>query len=309
MNMAHGYSRVTLRQAIDLMGPHTWCASIMPVLLSCALCFRAQGYLPIAMSLILLAICVLLQSAVNVINDYFDYVKGVDDINDNLEPSDAVLLYNRIDPGSVKALAIGLIAVSFLLGIYVIYIAGVAPLAIALIGAAIIYLYSGGKLPISYLPIGEIVSGLVMGSLIPLACYISLAKATLFAADTWSVLLFTIPEVIGIALIMMTNNGSDIEKDIKAKRKTLPSILGRNKTSIIYNSLIAIWVASIFAIVFVFSPDSWIYLVFMLFIAFPLIKNLASNKLDPKARIASMSQICSLNIIMNTFYAFCIIAN
>ena len=40
---------------------------------------------------------------------------------------------------------------------------------IALIGAMFVIVYSAGKSPVSYLPLGEIISGFVMGGMIPLA--------------------------------------------------------------------------------------------------------------------------------------------
>ncbi len=112
-----------------------------------------------------------MQAAVNTFNDYFDYVKGTDSAEDNVEVSDAVLIYNNVNPRHALYLAIGFLAVAFLLGIYPIMVAGATPLVIAAIAAVIVVLYSGGKTPISYLPIGEAVSGIVMGGLIPLACY------------------------------------------------------------------------------------------------------------------------------------------
>ncbi|MFR1639839.1 MAG: hypothetical protein ACLSVD_12190 [Eggerthellaceae bacterium] len=35
----------------------------------------------------MLVICVLMQSAVNMFNDYYDYVKGADSADDNVDPT------------------------------------------------------------------------------------------------------------------------------------------------------------------------------------------------------------------------------
>ena len=165
------YRPLTPKMAWLLAAPHTWPAAIMSCLVAAAAAYAGTGTLSVTMTCALLVICILMQAAVNTLNDYFDYVKGTDSKEDNVDPSDDVLVYNNVNPRAALALAVGLLIVAFLLGIYAIVVAGWIPLVIALIGALIVFLYSGGKTPISYLPIGEAVSGVVMGGLIPLACY------------------------------------------------------------------------------------------------------------------------------------------
>ncbi len=160
---------------------------------------------------VLLVICVLMQSAVNTFNDYYDYVKGADSADDNVDPTDAVLVYNNVNPRAALALAVGFLAAAFLLGAYVIWIAGWIPLAIGAAGAVVVVLYSAGKTPISYLPIGELVSGFVMGGLIPLACYQALSGTFDLRALLWAV-----PTILGVGLIMFTNNTCDVEKDVES---------------------------------------------------------------------------------------------
>ena len=77
------------------------------------------------MCLTLLLIVILMQSAVNTFNDYYDYVKGTDSAEDNVEESDAVLVYNDINPKSALRLAIGFLVLAFALGIYAIVKAGI----------------------------------------------------------------------------------------------------------------------------------------------------------------------------------------
>lgn len=77
--------------------------------------------------------------------------------------------------------------------------------------------YSAGKTPVSYLPIGEAVSGGVMGGLIPLACYQALTGDL-----NWLMLLWAVPEIIGVGLIMMTNNTCDMRKTFPLAAKRCP---------------------------------------------------------------------------------------
>ena len=73
------YSPLTPSLAFQLAAPHTWVAAIMPVLFSIEYsAITYSGKVSILLALILLAICILMQSAVNVLNDYFDFKKGAD---------------------------------------------------------------------------------------------------------------------------------------------------------------------------------------------------------------------------------------
>lgn len=311
----------------QLAAPHTWPASIFPVLLAVALAIAAGGRFETIdtgycfagvpsggsgevgtvsglMVCVLLVICVCLQSAVNTINDYFDYVKGTDTADNQDDPTDAVLVYNNVNPKSALHFAIGLIVVAFLLGAYVIWCAGWIPLVIACVGVVIIFLYSGGRTPISYLPIGELVSGFTMGGLITLACY----QALTLRFD-WMVLLYAVPVMLGIALIMMTNNGCDIEKDVLAHRRTLPVLLGYGRTVKAYHGIIFCWMVSICVIVLVFFTPGWIVLPFMLLAVHPLGRALLANPLKPATRGPAFAQCTNLNIALGTFYAAAIIAS
>ncbi len=292
--------RLTPKLMLQLAAPHTWPGSVMPVLGSVAMAYRATDTLQAPMALLLLIICVLMQSTANALNDYFDFKRGADSEEDDVAVDDAVLVYNDVNPRSVLIYALGMLACAFALGIIVIVHAGWVPLAIALTGAIVVALYSGGKTPISFLPIGEAVSGTVMGLLIPAACFYVLTNG-MFTAF---VILWSIPFALGIGLIMLTNNTCDIEKDIEAGRRTLPVCTGRQYARKLYHILLVLWVLLITLIVLVqFERSLWVIL-FMLFACIPLVKALWANPLLPKTRIAAMGQICSVNVALGTFYAF-----
>jgi 1,4-dihydroxy-2-naphthoate octaprenyltransferase len=250
------------------------------------------------MTILLLVICVLLQSAVNTINDYFDCVKGSDSTDDNVEVDDAVLIYNDINPKEALYFSLGLIVCAFLLGIPCIIQAGVTPLVIALIGVACVFLYSGGRTPISYLPIGEIISGFVMGGLISLACYDVLTNELNFLVLVWA-----IPIIIAIALIMLTNNTCDIEKDIEAKRSTLSVLIGRKKARALYHVLMILGAVIAAINILVFFTNGWIICIFGALACIGAFKALWNNPLIAKSRIAAMGQVCTYTVVLGAFYA------
>lgn len=302
--MKDKYSKLKPSMILNLAAPHTWAASIIPVLL--AVCTAlSQGYdISVTLSITLLVISVLLQSAVNTINDYFDYIKGADTDSDNLEASDSVLVFNDINPKAALYTAIIFVIVALLLGIYCIYASGFFCLLIACIGICAVALYSGGKLPISYLPIGEVVSGFVMGGLITYACY----NVLTLDVCPW-ILVVSIPIIINIALIMLTNNTSDIEKDKAVNRRTLPTLLGRERSAILYKVLIVLSYLSIFVICLIWFANSLFLYPFLFLISLPFAMRLMKSGLVPKARIASMGQICDFNIATGIMYCLMILSS
>lgn len=298
------HSKFTFKTALQLAAPHTWSGSILPVLLalSCALAFGFEAS-PLLVC-ILLAISVFMQASVNTLNDYFDFVKGVDSAEDNLDVDDAALVYSNVSPNSALRFAVALLAAAFLLGVYVIWVAGWVPLAIAVVGAAVVFAYSAGKTPISYLPIGEVVSGFVMGCLVTVACYFSITLTF-----GWEVFVWSLPLVLQIGLIMLTNNTCDIEKDVEAGRRTLPVLLGRPRSIAVYRSIVAVDYLAIVAVVFAWFPEGAIILPFLALLSLPLAMNIWKCPFDQASRIQAMSLVTSFNAYMGCMYCICIVAS
>lgn len=297
------YSSLTPKLMIQLAAPHTWPAAIMP----CFFAYAAAAVtttVSITTTIVLLCICILMQASVNTFNDYYDYVKGADSKDDGVDPTDAVLVYNKVNPRSVLIFAVSLLVLAFAAGAYIIYCAGLIPLVIGVIGAVIVVFYSAGKTPISYLPIGECVSGVVMGGLIPLACYQALTLQLNFLVLIWA-----LPFIIGIGLIMMTNNTCDIEKDRISLRKTLPTLLDRPKTRTLYHGLIVVWFIAIIAIIALWYTPGLLVCLFMLLAGFPIAQALRKNPLINQTRIAAMGSITSLNVVLGAFYTAAIFAS
>lgn len=296
------YASLTPRLVMQLAAPHTWPAAILPVVFACAYAAVTTQHLSVVAVVVLLAICVLMQSSVNTINDYYDYVKGSDTTTNQDDPTDAVLVYNNVSPRSALVTALLFLFVSLCLGVYVIFVAGWVPLAIGLIGAVIVILYSAGKTPISYLPLGEFVSGFTMGILMPLACFQVLT-------DTFSFLfvLLSLPYFCGIALIMFTNNACDIEKDKESGRKTLAILLGAERARSFYRATMLFWVGCVIVLVAIFFPTGLLMVLFMLLILWPIMQRLWSNPLTAPKRGEAMSACLFMNIIVGMFYVCAIL--
>ena len=300
------YTKLSPSLAFQLAGPHTWVAAVTPILLAYTYTgIVYSGNINFFLALILLIISVAMQSAVNVLNDYFDFKKGTDSLENSSEDAfDAVLVYHNINPKTVLIFAIALLVVAGALGIYLVIITGWPLLVIGILGALAVVLYSAGRTPISYLPIGEFVSGIVMGGLITLAsCYVLSGILDL------RVLLISLPCIVGIGMILFTNNTCDIEKDILAHRKTLSVVLGRQTAMRIYRATIVLWLLIIMAIVGIFYAPGMLFLLLLLLAAFPTMRAIFANPINQKSRDGAMAQIITLNILFIAFYCIALLAS
>ena len=283
MQSENNYRPLTARKALQLSAPHTCAASLCPSLFGVAYA-SLKGFPPgVFRGVSLVAACVLLQSAVNTLNDYVDFVKGTDSAADNVEENDAVLIYGGIRPESARNLGLIYLAAGLLSGAF---------------GALTVLLYSGGPLPVSSLPIGEAVSGFVMGGLIPLG-----AAAASDGRLHPELLFYSLPFILGIGLIMMSNNGCDIEKDLRAGRRTLPSVLGRERTLKLYRFLTVLWIILLFLLPVVLSGKSGLLCgVLLLLFAGKRFRSILSLKLLPEQRVRQMKGIAAANMTGNGAY-------
>ena len=217
--------RACLRAAVELAAPYTWPAAVTPVLLGTLWALLTGAALRPYVALAVLAAAVLLQSAVNTLNDYVDFVSGLDTAQSCADETDAALVYRGVPSRFALALGGGFLLAAAALGALLVWQCGAGLLVFAGAGLAAILLYVLPGVSLAALPLGEALSGIAMGCVLTLA-----AAAAQGAALGPAALLWCAPAVLTVGSIMLTNNGCDIEKDRDAGRKTLPVLLGRKKT-------------------------------------------------------------------------------
>lgn len=217
--------RITVRVAISMTTPGAVLLSATaPALLGVLLASETLGTAPsLGLSALLVLIPTLMNAAVDVLNDYYDYVRGNDTAQNIVSESDAPLAYHRVaDPRPALWLGMALLVAAALMGVYVVWRTGLIPAVIGLAGMLILLTYSGGKLPTSHLPIGEALAGFTMGGLVPLGVY-----AALTGRVDGVILYRCIPMMFIVSQFMLVNNTCDMERDRLAGRRTLPILIGR----------------------------------------------------------------------------------
>lgn len=298
------YQKITPKVIFQLAAPHSWApASIIPSLFAGVLAL-GQGGFSVGMFYILLCAAILMHSAANSLNDYYDFIRGTDTLDNSPENDDAILVYNNFDPAKVRLVGISFLLASLALGAYVVAKTNYIPLIIGAIGALTVIAYSAGQHPLSYLPLGEFTSGVVMGILLPIAIYAALTDEM-----NWRLFYYCLPLMMGIAMIMLTNNCCDIERDREAGRKTLPILLGRSRACILHHILMLAWILLVAVILFHhFRAGLFVLPLGLLFGRHTLI-NLFTAKLTPLCRGYHMLDIYKGNLWINGAYTLCVLVS
>ena len=99
--------KLTVRMAVGLAAPHTFAASACPALFGILYCVYRRFPIRIYEAVMLFAACVLMQSSVNTLNDYMDFVSGADTAEDNVEKSDSIIVFSDLAPWRALALGCG----------------------------------------------------------------------------------------------------------------------------------------------------------------------------------------------------------
>ncbi|WP_407271928.1 1,4-dihydroxy-2-naphthoate polyprenyltransferase [Radiobacillus sp. PE A8.2] len=204
-----------------LLRPHTLTASFVPVFIGTMLAVLDQSF-HLLLFLAMLLASMLIQSATNMFNEYYDFKRGLD--NENSVGIGGTIVRDGVAPKTVLRLALSFFGTSILLGVYICIQSN---WWIALIGSFCMlcgYFYTGGPYPIAYTPLGELVSGFFMGPVIILISYFIQTGAI-----TTQTVLVSIPVGIFIGMIMLANNIRDLQGDKQNGRKTIAILVGHDR--------------------------------------------------------------------------------
>ncbi|MDU4859150.1 MAG: 1,4-dihydroxy-2-naphthoate polyprenyltransferase [Staphylococcus haemolyticus] len=300
--MANQYQQYsTVRKYWHLMRPHTLTAAVVPVLVGTATAklflLGSQDNIKFMLFIAMLIACLLIQAATNMFNEYYDFKKGLDD-HTSVGIGGAIVR-NGMSPKLVMNLAIAFYIVAALLGIFLAANSSFWIIPVGIVCMAIGYLYTGGPMPISWTPFGELFSGLFMGMIIILlAFFIQTGNINSFVV--W----ISIPIVITIGLINMANNIRDRVKDQASGRKTLPILLGK-RASITFMAVMYI-IAYVFVVYTALFVDGGSLFYLLVLLSFPMpvkaIRRFKKND-TPASMMPAMVATGKTNTIFGVLYA------
>jgi 1,4-dihydroxy-2-naphthoate octaprenyltransferase len=183
-----------------------------------------------------------LQIGVNLANDYFDGVRGVD-THERVGPP-RITQSGAASPRAVLGAALLSIAVAGFAGLALaIATQPVLVLVVGGLGIIAALLYSGGPRPYAGLGLGEVMVFVFFG-------LVAVVGTTYVQTETWS--LDAVYAAVGVgalaSAILVANNLRDIPTDKRAGKRTLAVALGDERTRHLYGLLIDLAVIALIGI-------------------------------------------------------------
>ena len=237
-----------------LMRPHTLTASFIPVFLGTTIALTTQGQ-PINLPLFfaMLVASMLIQAATNMFNEYKIRLD-----NEHSVGIGGTIVRHGVAPSTIMAIALSFYGIALLLGIYICAMSSWWIAAVGLVCMLIGYLYTSGPYPIAYSPFGELVSGTVMGmGIVLIAFFIQTKMITLEAV------LLSVPSMILVGAIMLSNNIRDIVGDTEGGRKTMAILVGRHNSVYILSLFFIISYLWIVGLVIIEDITYWALIVLL----------------------------------------------
>jgi 1,4-dihydroxy-2-naphthoate octaprenyltransferase len=217
---------MNLKPYLLAIRPKTLTASIGPVLLGLFFARFERGSLNIFIAILTMLCALLMQMGTNLVNDYFDFKRGIDGGN-RLGPVRATQA-GLIKPELVKFAYQLIFTISFILGLYLMWHGGVPIILIGLTSLLAAYAYTGGPFPLSHYGLGEILALIFFGPIAVWGTYFLQTKSP----NLTPLILGLGPGLIS-ATIMGVNNLRDNKSDKETGKFTLAVFLGEDKMKLL----------------------------------------------------------------------------
>jgi 1,4-dihydroxy-2-naphthoate polyprenyltransferase len=185
---------------------------------------------PIRFGITLVAV-LLLQISAHLINDYYDYLRGID--TNNSPGPGGLIQQGLIKPARVLALGLIGLGLGTLPGAFVAVTGGWLLIAFGLMGVLAAYFYSGIPKGLSSLALGELICFFVFGPLLTIGSYMVQTGHLDRIVYIYSISL----GLLATAFIHL-NNMRDTASDDPAGKLTLASLLGLRMSRTLYVFLV-----------------------------------------------------------------------
>jgi 1,4-dihydroxy-2-naphthoate octaprenyltransferase len=210
--------RDTFRLWFMATRPFSLTAAIVPVLVG-TLVAAQDTFSPLRFVLALVG-SVAIQSGTNLVNDYFDHVKGVDG-PDTLGPA-GLIQRGVLTPRATLIMGIAWFALGSVIGLILVAMVGPALLLLGLASVAAGFFYTAAPVSLAYIGLGELTVFLFMGPVIVTGAYYVQTETW-----SWTPVVISLPIAFLVTAILQANNLRDIENDRRHGKRTLATLIGR----------------------------------------------------------------------------------
>ena len=192
--------------------PKTLTASVSPVIVGIALAY-SKGVVNVTLSILLLAVALFAQIASNYANDYFDFVKGVD--NEKRRGPERAVAKGWITPKAMLNATIITTAVAAICGVILIWQTSWWLLLVGILVILGIYAYSAGPYPLSANGLGDVAVMFFYG-IVPVCGTIYVLTGDL----TMRGFLLSLSMGFVATNVLVVNNYRDYESDMAVNKRT-----------------------------------------------------------------------------------------
>lgn len=232
--------------------PKTLPAAFVPVIIGSSLAY-AEGKFRFPAALIALICSLLIQIGTNFVNDLYDYLAGTD-TEERVGPT-RVLASGMVSVNEMKAAIALVFGVTFLLGMYLVYLGGWIILLVGVLSILAGIAYTAGPFPLAYNGLGDIFVFIFFGLVGTIGTYYVQA----LEINTLAVLI-SIPVGALITNILIVNNYRDIETDKANGKNTLAVLFGKEFSRVQYLVFLIVSYLIPVLIYFYYKQDVFVFL-------------------------------------------------
>lgn len=273
-----------MKDIIELVELRTKIASVIPFVVGLLYSIWTFGnFNAVNMALFFIGM-LCFDMATTVMNNLMDYVKAK---NETYRQEENIIGTSSLTVKQATMIFGSLVGVATIIGIILVVRTNVILLFVGMLCFVIGIFYTFGPIPISRMPLGEVLSGVTMGfGIFWIVIFLNAPEASfawmgleegmlvvrLALLDHFKVVLLSLPLVCTIANIMLSNNLCDLETDITNHRYTLVYYIGKATALKLYQGLYLIsFIAMLLAVVFKIAP---ILMIGTLVVGIPVYKNI-----------------------------------
>ena len=273
-----------MKDIIELVELRTKIASVIPFVVGLLYSIWTFGNFNVVNMGLFFVGMLCFDMATTVMNNLMDYIKAKNEI---YRQEENIIGTSSLTVKQAEMIFGSLVGVATIIGIILVLRTNIILLFVGALCFIIGIFYTFGSIPISRMPLGEVLSGVTMGfGIFWIVIFLNSPEASfawmgleegmlvvrLAILDHFKVALLSLPLVCTIANIMLSNNLCDLETDITNDRYTLVYYIGKLTALKLYQGLYLIgFVAMVLAVVFRIAP---ILMLGTLLVGVPVYKNI-----------------------------------
>ena len=273
-----------MRDMIELVELRTKIASVIPFVVGLLFSIWTFGNFNVVNMGLFFVGMLSFDMATTVMNNLMDYIKAKNEI---YRQEENIIGTSSLTVKQAEMIFGSLVGVATIIGIILVLRTNIILLFVGALCFVIGIFYTFGPIPISRMPLGEVLSGVTMGfGIFWIVIFLNSPEASfawmgleegmlvvrLAILDHFKVALLSLPLVCTIANIMLSNNLCDLETDITNHRYTLVYYIGKATALKLYKGLYLVsFIAMVLAVVFKIAP---ILMIGTLVVGIPVYKNI-----------------------------------